>query len=133
MEQEQQWEYYAPTPAGRAYIESIPDPQLECMSQHHQWPLIKLGRKKFPKGISAVPQQDGCFQIRETCTNCGKVRWFTTVKGGFFDTSAIVVYRYDDPDGWVKRPRNEILDVTRRDLTAELFSRLLQEGPLSGR
>jgi len=110
-----------PEQQARDFLGTIPDEQLACMSQRHPWPVIDLKKKTVPKGISALPQHDGCWQIRETCPVCGKVRWYTTLKGGAFDTS--VQYRYEDPPNWVVR--HSEIEATRRDYKAELFRRVL--------
>jgi len=101
------------------FLASVPDEQLMCMTQRHPWPLIDLRKRSLPKGIGAVRQHDGCYQIRETCPNCGKTRWYTTLPGGVFDVN--VQYRYDSPPGWVVK--HDDIEATRRDYKAELFRR----------
>ncbi len=108
-----------PEQQARDFLANLPDDQLECMSQRHVWPVIDLHKTSLPKGISAARQHDGCYQVRETCPNCGKVRWYTTLPGGVFDVNA--QYRYEDPQNWVTK--HDDIEATRRDYKAELFRR----------
>ena len=106
-----------------AFFAKVDDRQLECMTQRHQWPVINLRNRALPKGISATRQHDGCYQIRETCPNCGKVRWYTTLPGGVFDVQ--VHYRYEDPQNWTTK--HDDIELTRRDYKAELFRRAAEQ------
>lgn len=112
-----------PEQQSKAFLGTVPDDQLECMTQRHPWPLIDLRDKRLPKGIRAVRQHDGCYQIEETCPNCGKARWYTTLPGGVFDVN--VIYRYKDPQGWVTK--HDDVEATRRDYKAELFRRAAEQ------
>jgi hypothetical protein len=101
------------------YLNGIDDDIVACKGGHHDWPHIKPG--KLPKGVQAVPQRDGCFQIRETCRSCRLVRIKTTLPGGYYDASAKYVYTdsvgYYAPSG---------LGVTRYEYAAELYRRLAE-------
>jgi hypothetical protein len=112
-----------PEQQARDFLANLPDEQLGCMSQRHPWPLIDPRKRQLPNGISARPQHDGCYQIEETCPNCGKVRWYTTLPGGVFDVN--VIYRYRDPQGWVTK--HDDVEATRRDYKAELFRRASEQ------
>jgi hypothetical protein len=114
----------ASSPARRRRIATklseIPDGQLTCRAGRHDWPLDKLQNgKALPRGLAAVPQNDGCYQMRDTCQRCGKVRVVTTLPRGIFDVSAD--FAYSDPADWVTLA--DELDVTKRDLRAENIAR----------
>jgi hypothetical protein len=109
---------HAPAPAldreATDLIASIPPDQLACRARRfHDFPILRAHRT-VPKGITAVPQADGCYQIRETCRVCGLIRYKTTRPGGAYDLDAH--YVYERPDDWVVIPRD--LDITQADLQA---------------
>jgi hypothetical protein len=99
------------------YLASLSPEQATCMSQGHSWPKIRPGRA-LPKGVDAVPQKMGAFQVRETCPVCDTVRIWTTLPGGGFDLD--VQYRYEHPRSWVTKESG--VDVTRRDIKADVWS-----------
>lgn len=98
------------------YLAGLSPEQATCMSQGHSWPKIRPG-KALPKGVDAVPQKMGAFQVRETCPVCRMVRTWTTMPGGAFDVD--VQYRYERPEGWVVRDSS--IEVTRRDIKASVW------------
>lgn len=101
-------------------VSEIPDNQLACRAGRHKWPLDDLQYgKPVPKGLQAIPQVDGCYQLRDVCQRCGKVRVLTTLPKGVFDVSAD--YDYRNPSDWVTL--GEELNVTKRDLRAENVAR----------
>lgn len=99
------------------YLASLPPGQATCMSQGHSWPKIRPG-KPLPKGVEAVPQRLGAFQVRETCPVCNSVRIWTTLPNGGFNLD--VQYRYEHPEDWVIRDGS--VDVTRRDIRADVWN-----------
>lgn len=112
-----------PDRAKQNYLASLSPEQATCMGQGHDWPKIRPGRA-LPKGVDAVPQRMGAFQVRETCSTCKTVRTWTTLPGGAFNLD--IQYRYEHPKDWVVR-HGEV-DVTRRDIRADTwdqFGRLL--------
>jgi hypothetical protein len=108
-----------PIRSAERLLSEIDDDQLACRAGRHDWPVLKAGAKKLPKGMAASRQADGCFQITETCGNCRKKRVTTTLPGGVFDVDAR--RDYEDPENWVKIPRD--LGLTRRDLVGENWRR----------
>lgn len=113
----------SPDRARQQYLASLSAEQAVCMGQGHDWPKIKPG-KALPRGIEAVPQHNGQFQVRETCPVCKTVRTWTTLPGGAFDLD--IQYRYEHPKDWVTRHGD--VEVTRRDIRAdtwEQFGKLL--------
>lgn len=99
------------------YLASLGEGQATCMSQGHSWPKIRPG-KSLPKGVDAVPQKMGAFQVRETCPVCHTVRTWTTLPGGAFDMD--VSYKYERPRDWVVRDGD--VDVTPRDIKADVWA-----------
>jgi hypothetical protein len=108
------------------FLASIPDGQLMCRATHfHPFPSLDPRDEDLPIGISALPQKDGCWQMNETCPNCGKVRWYTTLPGGWFDLD--VLYQYKPPRDWVTLPADSPFTVTARDYKSELFRRNIKK------
>lgn len=108
----------------QTYLASLSAEQATCMSQGHSWPKIRPG-KALPRGVDAVPDKMGAFQVRETCPVCHTVRTWTTLPGGAFDMD--VQYRYEHPKDWVVKDSH--VEVTRRDIKADVWS---QFGTLLG-
>ena len=102
--------------AKQQYLARLSPEQAECMGQGHSWPKIRSGRA-LPKGVDAVPQKMGAFQVRETCQVCRSVRIWTTLPGGAFDMD--IQYRYIHPDNWVTQETGT--GVTRRDIRADTW------------
>ena len=89
----------------------------------HDWPkLTNRGLKvgTLPKGFRPVLQRDGTVMMTETCSGCGKVRWWETGPGGVWNPSAKRHYR--NPRGWKVVPAS--LGYTSRDFDAEAYRRL---------
>ncbi len=99
----------------------------------HDWPKLtspsgRLARKqggtaelgKLPKGFRPVLQRDGTVLMNETCSNCGKVRWWETGPGGAWDPGA--KRHYTNPPNWKVIPAS--LGYTSRDFDAEAYRRL---------
>lgn len=101
------------------YLHGLDDKLLACRGDHHVWPQMKVGRV-LPRGMSAVRQRDGCFQLRQRCSNCGMVRTKMTLPGGRWDLDAGWVYT-DKPRGYAAPKGSEI---TRLDAVAELGRRI---------
>jgi hypothetical protein len=108
--------HITPDSGARQYLASLGEAQATCMSQGHSWPKIRPG-KALPKGVDAVPQRMGAFQVRETCPVCRTIRTWTTLPGGAFDMD--VQYRYEHPQDWVTKHGD--VDVTRRDIKADVW------------
>lgn len=104
------------------YLARMDNAFAECRGQHHDWPILKIGRKP-PRNWRGVRQADGCFRITETCKNCGMERTTTTLPGGLTDENAR--YAYSRPDNWVVIPRDA--DVSKKDIRAELHRRCAPE------
>lgn len=107
-------------------VSEIPDDQLACRAGRHKWPSDDLQTgKPLPKGLRAVPYQDGeqrrlgVFQLIDECQRCGKKRVMDTLPRGVYDVSAW--YNYTDPKDWVKLDQS--LNIHKRDLRAENFAR----------
>lgn len=111
--------------AKKAILAEVPDEQIACRLGH-DWPKLRAGKRSLPKNYRVVPQRDGCAQLVEICSNCGKKRWKTTLPGGFFNRNAR--YEYADPPKWVRIPRNS--DIKRIDIDQENHERTL--GPWIG-
>jgi hypothetical protein len=109
--------HISPDQGKTQYLASLGEAQATCMSQGHSWPKIRPG-KALPKGVDAVPQKLGAFQVRETCPVCHTVRTWTTLPGGGFDMD--VMYRYEHPQDWVTKDSD--VDVTRRDIKADVWA-----------
>jgi len=105
----------SPGRAEQQYLASMDDDQAVCMSQGHSWPKIRPN-KPLPKGIEAIPEKNGQFQVRETCSSCKTVRVWTTLPGGAFDMD--ITYKYIRPEHWVVRHGE---DVTPRDIRAHVW------------
>jgi len=108
------------------WLNHLPDKFIPCRGDHHDWPVLKPG--PLPRGVRAVPQAGGCYQVIVTCRNCGRERMKTTLRGGALDRSAI--YKYRDPEGYAA-PKG--LDLSRADYTAELYRRMAEEFERSAR
>jgi len=122
--------HISPDAAARNYLAQLSPEQATCLSQGHEWPKIRPGRA-LPKGVDAVPQKMGAFQVRETCPTCKTVRTWTTLPGGGFDMD--VQYRYEHPKNWVTQETGT--GVTRRDIKADVwdqFGRMLAARPAAG-
>jgi hypothetical protein len=84
-------------------INDMDDDEVRCRSLHHRYPLddIRPGRKL--RGVDVARQIDGCYQVVETCLDCGMVeRTSVTLPGGAYD--AEVVYRHRYSRRWKKVP-----------------------------
>ena len=104
------------------WLHHLPDKFIPCRGDHHDWPILKPG--PLPRGVRAIPQRDGCYQLVIACRQCGRERTKTTLPGGGYDRSAI--YKYRDPEGYAA-PKG--LDLTRADYTAELYRRIAEDLP----
>jgi hypothetical protein len=99
-------------------LHSLDDQTVACRGDHHDWPVLQPGR--LPEGISARPQADGCYQIRVTCRNCGRVRVKTTLPRGLYDGSA--AWRYEGGPKDFREPPG--MGMSRADYTTELWHRM---------
>lgn len=106
--------------AKKKILSEVPDEQIACRLGH-DWPKLRAGKRTLPKNFRVVPQRDGCAQLVETCSNCGKQRWKTTLPGGFYNRNA--VYVYENPPKWVRIPRDA--GIKRIDIDQENHERTL--------
>jgi hypothetical protein len=104
------------------YLHTMDDRQLTCLAQTHGWPKLDP-RKKVPNNFAFIPTQGGIYQVRETCDTCTSVRESTTLPGGIFDPDLHRVYSY--PHWWLVRPVGS--ELTKRDFTAELYRRMIED------
>ena len=102
------------------WIFNSPDSILACRGQGHAWPKLRPGR--MPKGMSALPQREGGYQLITTCRDCGMERTLITLPSGEIDMPARYAYR--QPDGY-KAPKGT--HVTRRECLAESWRRMREE------
>ena len=109
--------HIGPDRARQNYLAGLDPRQAQCMGQGHEWPKIRTG-KPMPRGVDAVRQRMGQFQVRETCPVCTSVRIWTTLPGGGFDMD--IQYRYDHPKWWVVQETGT--GVTRRDIKADTWN-----------
>jgi hypothetical protein len=87
----------------------------------HEWPkLSKRLNGRLPKGFRPILQRDGTVLMRETCDNCGKVRWWETGPGGVWNAGA--KRHYNNPPNWKVIPAD--LGLTSRDFDAEAYRRM---------
>jgi hypothetical protein len=93
---------------------------IACRGQGHSWPKIRPG--KLPRGMKAIPQHDGGYELVTTCRDCGMVRRLITLPSGMIDMPA--KYSYVQPDGY-KAPKGS--KVTRRECLAESWRRMREE------
>lgn len=96
------------------------DEVVECHAQGHGFE--KLTVRKTRKGVVAVPQQDGAWQIQEPCRNCGTVRTFTTLPGGRLLYSGSFDYDYQWPKEY-HPPKGS--DLSKADWKQELWRRAM--------
>lgn len=101
------------------WLHNLPNKFIPCRGDRHDFPVLKPG--PLPRGIRAIPQHDGSFQMVSICRNCGRERTKTTLPAGVYDFSA--KYTYKDPAGY-KAPRG--LGLTRADYIAELYRRVAE-------
>lgn len=105
------------------FLLHLDDKFLACHGQGHNFPRIKRTRSgKQPRGIRAIRQHDGSYQLVFICPECGTERELVTLPGGQIDLPAR--YRYKYPDGY-RAPKGAKL--TRRDYFAESWRRLLED------
>jgi hypothetical protein len=96
----------------------------------HDWPKLtsangrlirkRSGAGQLPKGFRPVLQRDGTVLMNETCSNCGKIRWWETGTGGTWNPAA--KRHYTNPPNWKVIPAD--LGYTSRDFDAEAYRRL---------
>ena len=88
----------------------------------HEWPRLtkKMVNGRLPRGFRPVLQRDGTVLMNETCSSCGKVRWWETGPGGAWDPGA--KRHYKDPPNWKVIPAH--LGYTSRDFDAEAYRRM---------
>jgi len=89
------------------YLYGLDDDVVSCLGDHHDWE--KLNPRK---GIPAVANHDGSYQLISTCGDCGRIRFKTTLVGGAWDMTAKWEYR-DGP----RPPKG--LGLTRTAYAAE--------------
>jgi hypothetical protein len=106
-------------PDGAEWLHGLDDRIIACRGDHHDWPVLRPG--KLPRGIKAMPQSDGGYQLTITCRGCGRQRTRTTLPGGLLERGAR--YGYKDPKGY-KAPRG--LGLTRQDYVDELWRRIVE-------
>lgn len=108
--------------ADMAYLHDLDDNIVVCKGQRHDFAKIRPG--KLPRGLEAVPQKDGCYQIRQRCRNgCGVVRTMTTLPGGVFDMDVQYRYEYENPAFHAPRDTG----LTARDYMAEAVRRAVAD------
>src|SRR5260370_39427019 len=101
-------------------LSEIPDEQLASRAGRHRWALDELETGvPLPRGLSAIPQHDGSYQLQDECSRCRKTRIVTTLPKGVYDINA--EYTYHNPDDWVTLHQD--LDATKRVLRAENVAR----------
>jgi hypothetical protein len=108
---------------GTPALHGVDDRTVACRGDHHDWPILKPG--PLPRGVSAVPQHDGCFQVTITCKNCGRWRRKTTLPGGGYDTSAVYAYG-GGPKDFSAKEDSQRGGLTRTDYTIELWRRMAE-------
>lgn len=86
-----------PGQTAKDFLLNIDNDLLACRGQGHAWPKLKPS-KRPKRGIRAVPQRDGCYQLTTTCRDCGMERVLTTLPGGAIDHPARYTYRA--PEGY---------------------------------
>lgn len=101
-----------PIKSAKTLMAEMPLGESLCRGYYHPWPILVPG-KRVPRGFRATLQKDGCYQIVETCPQCGSKRTTTTLPGGASDPDA--VRRIEHPDDWVVMPRNLTYVPTKRD------------------
>lgn len=102
------------------WLQAADDVFLACRG-NHRFPKLVIRKGTLPRGITAARQRDGAYQIRETCPDCGTVRWYETAPDGWID-GAVRRYRYEWPDGY-RMPAGAAEYVSTRDCQAELWRR----------
>jgi|SRR5215472_1425387 len=107
-----------PVPAAE-WIVHVDDKILACRGQGHAFPKIRTG--SLPKGMRAVRQHDGSFQITFICRDCGTERTLTTLPTGNLDLPA--KYKYKHPPGY-KTPKGS--SISRRECLAESWRRTME-------
>jgi hypothetical protein len=102
------------------FLNDIPDEQVVCRAGRHDFPWDRavIG-KPLPRGVSARPSNNGCFQILDLCSRCGTLRIGLTLPGGEVDADFAWSYRY--PEDWVTVPHH--LPHGRGVLRREKFRR----------
>jgi hypothetical protein len=60
------------------------DPRiLACRGDRHDWAPMVIKGGLLPKGVSAIRQRDGSYELRQECrTGCGRYRRKRTLPGG---------------------------------------------------
>jgi len=88
----------------------------------HDWPKLtkRLKTGTLPRGFRPLLQRDGTVLMRETCANCGKVRWWETGPGGVWNPGAKRTYK--NPPNWKVVPAD--LGLSSRDFDAEAYKRV---------
>lgn len=113
-----------PQTEAAAWLHQADDKLLACRGQGHAWPKVR--RDKVPRGIRAIPQHDGSYQVTFTCRDCGMDRTLTTLPGGQLDLPA--QYTYRAPPGY-KSPKGS--RINRRMAFAETWRRALEQAALT--
>jgi hypothetical protein len=99
---------------------------LACRGQGHAWPKLRAGR--LPKGVNAIRQIDGSWEIVSICRDCGMERRLVTLPTGDIDYPAR--YTYKSPKGY-KTPKGS--EITRRDCLSEGWRRMREDMKLVAR
>jgi hypothetical protein len=107
------------------WLQSADDKILACRGWGHSWPKVRAGRMR--KGISAVRQHGGCYQVTFTCADCGMERTLTTLPGGQLDLPA--KYTYRQPKGYAS-PKGS--GISRRDCAGESWRRAVETVAATG-
>lgn len=114
----------------KVILSRMTDEQLQCKSGHrHRFPSDELRPGKTPPRQMSIALRDGVYTIEEDCLRgCGRVRVYSTLRGGAFDRDVRYSYRTRDDrkNDWVTLTGNDP-DVTGRDAKAELFERSLPQ------
>ena len=101
------------------WLQHTDDKFLACRAQGHAFPKLRKG--KLPKGMSAVRQHDGAFELIAVCRDCGTERRLNTLPKGELGFPAR--YRYAYPEGY-KSPKRS--GVTGRLALLELWRRTME-------
>jgi hypothetical protein len=99
------------------FVNSLDDDFLSCRGDRHSFPKLRPG--PMPRGVNAVRQFDGSFQLTFTCPDCGTERTRTTLSGGGIERPVRYTYRY--PQGY-QSPKGSGLRKT--DFSDELDRRV---------
>lgn len=107
-------------PKANPALAHVSNETIECRGDQHDFPRVRIG--PLPKGIRAIPQHDGSYQMVISCLNCGRERTRTTLPGGYFERGVRFSYK-GGPKDFSAEKDSARSDLGKADYTEELYRR----------